>query len=103
MGIGERRLGAGWLDAFEQSGLGAAWAVREIPWILPLPFLGGPVDPRARIEALCASVHRLAKFEPSGIVCLTGSGVGVDRAREVVVDGLRTLAREAELAGVRIA
>ena len=97
------KLGDGSLAAFEQSGLGAASAVPEIPSILPLPFLGGPIDPRARIEALCASVHRLAKFEPSGIVCLTGSGIGVDRAREVVVDGLRTLAREAELAGVRIA
>ena len=48
-------------------------------------------------------MHRLAAFHPSGIVCLTGSGTGLADAREIVVDGLRTLAHEAELAGTRIA
>ena len=42
-------------------------------------------------------------FRPGGIVCLTGSGLGLDPddARAIVADGLRTLAAEAELAGVR--
>lgn len=58
----------------------------------------GPSDAQARIDAICASVHRLAPFEPSGIVCLTGPGDD----RDTVVEGLRTIAGEAERAGVRI-
>jgi sugar phosphate isomerase/epimerase len=110
IGIWELKLpGAGGdaeaLEALAASGLGAAAAVPAVPSILPLPLLGGPTDPSARIEALAASVHRLAAFAPEGIVCLTGSGLGLDpeRARQTVADGLATLAAEAELAGVRIA
>jgi len=58
----------------------------------------GPRDPQARIDAICASVHRLAPFRPSGIVCLTGPG----EDRDTVVEGLRVIAGEAERAGVRI-
>jgi sugar phosphate isomerase/epimerase len=78
--------------------------VPAIPSILPLPLLSGPDDPAERIEALCASVHRLAQFRPSGIVCLTGPAgtIDSDRAREIVVAGLRTVAEEAERAGVRV-
>jgi len=92
------------LELLEASGLASAAAVPNVPSILPLPLLGGPTDPAERLEALCASVHRLAPFGPSGIVCLTGTGAGRDPdvARATVVDGLRTLAREAESAGVRI-
>ncbi len=99
MGIWELKLDERSLETFEASGLGAASAVPEVPSILPLPLLGGPTDPQERLDALCASVHRLAAFRPSGIVCLTGSGTD----RDTVVDGLRTLAHEAELARVRIA
>ena len=86
------------LEALEASGLGRASAVPAIPSILPLPLMEGPNDPRERIDAICASVHRLAKFAPSGIVCLTGPGDD----RETVVDGLRTIGGEAQRAGVRI-
>jgi sugar phosphate isomerase/epimerase len=58
----------------------------------------GPSDPAERIEAICASVHRLAKFRPAGIVCLTGPG----NDRETVVAGLRTIGDEAQRAGVRV-
>jgi sugar phosphate isomerase/epimerase len=93
------------LDALERSGLESASAVPLVPSILPLPLLGGPTDPAARVDALCASVHRLAPFRPAGIVCLTGSGLGLDpdAARATVVEGLRTVGREAELAGVPLA
>ena len=93
------------LEAFERSGLEAGSAVPAIPSILPLPLLGGPVDPAERIELLGASIHRLAAFGAPGIVCLTGSGLGLDpdEARATVVDGLRALAVEAELAGTRLA
>jgi sugar phosphate isomerase/epimerase len=76
-----------------------------VPSPLPLPLLGGPTDPPERIDAICASIHRLAAFGAPGIVCLTGSGLGLDPdgAREIVVEALRAFAVEAELAGTRIA
>jgi len=83
---------------FESSGLGSAAAIPMIPSILPLPLMEGPTDPQARIDAISASVHRLAAFRPSGIVCLTGPG----EDRDTVVEGLRVIAREAERADVRI-
>jgi sugar phosphate isomerase/epimerase len=86
------------LEALEESGLGRASAVPAIPSILPLPLMEGPEDPRERIDAICASVHRLAKFSPAAVVCLTGPG----EDRDAVVDGLRTIGDEAERAGVRI-
>jgi sugar phosphate isomerase/epimerase len=88
-----------------ESGLGSASAVPAVPSILPLPLLPGPDDPRARIDAILASIHRLAVFEPTGVVCLTGPPGGRDpgAARAVVVDALREIAAEAERVGVRIA
>ena len=86
------------LEALEASGLGRASAVPAIPSILPLPLMEGPSDPIERIEAICASVHRLARFDPGGIVCLTGPGDD----RDTVVAGLRTIGDEAQRAGVRI-
>jgi sugar phosphate isomerase/epimerase len=86
------------LEALDESGLGRASAVPAIPSILPLPLMEGPEDPHERIDAICASVHRLAKFRPGGVVCLTGPGDD----RDTVVRGLRTIGDEAERAGVRI-
>ena len=92
------------LEQFESSRLESAAAVPAIPSILPLPLLGGPDDPAERIDAFCASLHRLAPFHPSGVVCLTGTGLGrdPDDARETVVAGLRTIAAEAESLGLKI-
>ncbi len=108
VGVWEMKLPGGGdaeaLELLEQSGLGRAAAVPAIPSVLPLPLLGGPDDPAERVDALCASVHRLAAFAPEAIVCLTGTGEGrdPDEARAIVVDGLRTVGAEAERAGVRI-
>ena len=85
-------------EQLEASGLGRAAAVPAVPSILPLPLMDGPADPSERIEAICASVHRLARFEPSSVVCLTGPGDD----RDTVVEGLRTIGDEAARAGVRI-
>jgi sugar phosphate isomerase/epimerase len=92
------------LEQLAESGLEPASAVPAVPSILPLPLLGGPDDPAERVEAICASLERLAPFGPSGIVCLTGTGEGrdPDDARATVVDGLRTVAREADRLGLRI-
>jgi sugar phosphate isomerase/epimerase len=69
-----------------------------VPSILPLELMEGPTDPQARIEAICGSLHRLAPFKPSGIVCLTGPGDD----RDTVVGGLRVIGDEAIRAGVRV-
>jgi sugar phosphate isomerase/epimerase len=84
------------------SGLEVTNCVAAIPSILPLPLMQGPADPKERVDALCASLHRLAAFEPQSVGFLTGSatGFGPERAREHVVDGLRTIAGEAQRAGV---
>lgn len=86
------------LEVLDTSELGRASAVPTIPSILPLPLMEGPADPHERIDAICASVHRLAKFAPSGVVCLTGPGDD----RDTVVTGLRKIGDEARRAGVRI-
>ena len=109
IGVWELKLGDATdeqaLEHLTASGLGSASAVPAVPSILPLPLLPGPEEPPQRIASLCASVHRLARFGPSAIVCLTGPAGGrdPDEARRIVVDGLRDVAREAESAGVRLA
>jgi sugar phosphate isomerase/epimerase len=92
------------LEQLEASGLGSAAAIPLVPSILPLPLMDGPSDPSRRIDAICASLHRLAPFRPSGVVCLTGPAqeLDADVARDVVVEGLRTIGDEAERAGVRV-
>jgi len=109
IGIWEMKLGEGpdtaALEQFAASGLGAASAVPAVPSVLPLPLLPGPDDPQERIDAVCASIHRLAAFGPTAIVCLTGPAGDrdPDEARATVVDGLRTIGAEAERAGMRMA
>jgi sugar phosphate isomerase/epimerase len=102
IGIWEIKLPEGGDDQaheqLEASGLGRAAAVPAVPSILPLPLMEGPADPSERIESICASVHRLAQFEPSSVVCLTGPGDD----RDTVVEGLRTIGDEAARVGVRI-
>jgi len=102
IGIWEIKLPEGGDDQaheqLEASGLGRAAAVPAVPSILPLPLMQGPADPRERIDAICASVYRLARFEPSSVVCLTGPGDD----RDTVVEGLRTIGDEAARAGMRI-
>jgi sugar phosphate isomerase/epimerase len=108
IGIWELKLPAGGdaeaLEHLHASGLGSAAAIPLTPSILPLPLMEGPSDPAERVDAICASLHRLAPFRPSGIVCLTGPAQELppDRAREIVVEGLRTIGDEAERAGVRV-
>src|SRR3954447_11206517 len=74
----------GALDAFARSGLEAASAVPLVPSILPLPRLGGPTDPAARVDCLFASIHRpppvppprRARVPPGGCRCPAGRGAG---------------------------
>jgi sugar phosphate isomerase/epimerase len=89
-----------------ETGLGAANCVPAVPSLLQLalPGMEGPADPGERVEALCASMARLARFEPASVVCLAGpagdrSG---DEARALVIEGLRQVAAAARAAGVRL-
>jgi sugar phosphate isomerase/epimerase len=89
-----------------KAGLGAAHCVPAIPSLLQLalPGMEGPADPAVRVEALCASMGRLARFEPACVVCLTGptGDRSEEEARAIVRDGLRQVAAAARVAGVRL-
>lgn len=98
IGIWEMKLDDASLDQFRAGGLGGASAVPAVPSIHPLPLLPGPDDPRERIDSLLRSLHVLAPFEPTAIVCLTGPG-----DRETVVAGLREVADEARTLGLTLA
>jgi sugar phosphate isomerase/epimerase len=85
------------LAALRESGLASTAAIPAVPSIAPLP-IPGPDDPAERVDAYCAGLRRLAPFEPTAVVLLTGPG-----EREVVVGGLRTIAAEARMLGLTIA
>jgi sugar phosphate isomerase/epimerase len=102
VGVWEMKLGEGPDDEaiglFRESGLGSATAVPVVPSILPLPLLPGPVSCRERVDSILRSLHRLAPFSPSAILCFTGPGAHADAVR-----GLREIAAEAESLGLRVA
>ncbi|HJU48727.1 MAG TPA: TIM barrel protein [Gaiellaceae bacterium] len=94
------------LALLRRHGLDVANCVPAVPSVLQLgiPGMEGPAGPEERIEAICASVRRLARYEPESVLCLTGprgtrSG---EEARQIVTDGLRRVAAVAAEAGVRL-
>src|SRR5690348_277344 len=104
VGIWELKLGEGpdddALAAFHDSGLRSATAVPSVPSIMPLPLLPGPADPRERVDSILRSLHRLAPFRPSAVLCFTGP---YRDERAEVVDALREIGGEAERLGLRLA
>jgi sugar phosphate isomerase/epimerase len=86
-----------------EAGLEVANCVPAVPSFFPLrlPGTGGPPDPQERIEAMCASVRRLARYKPESIVFFTGPG---DSPGEwnLVVEGLKKVAAAARRSRVRI-
>ena len=105
IGIWELKLGDGpddeALAAFERSGLRSTTAVPNVPSIMPLPLLPGPDDPPERVDSILRSLHRLAPFRPSAVLCFTGPHGDDERAQ--VVAALRELGDEAERLGLRLA
>ena len=105
IGIWELKLPEGGdaeaLELLEASGLESASAIpaRPVDPAAAAARRARPIRPSAS-RRYCASLHRLAPFRPAGVVCLTGTGAGrdPDDARATVVDGLRTIAAEAESA-----
>jgi sugar phosphate isomerase/epimerase len=75
-----------------------------VPSILPNAVIPGPADVDERIVSICASVGRLARYEPTSVLCLTGAAGGLDEpeARRLVVEGLKRIAAAAHDAGVRL-
>jgi sugar phosphate isomerase/epimerase len=106
IGIWEMKLpddDAANVELLRAIGLGVASCVPTIPSILPLgiPGMEGPVDPRERIDALCASMHRLAAYSPECALVLTGPAVD-SRSRDVAIAGIQEVARAAAAAGVHL-
>ena len=106
IGICEFKLGDDTADRarLRESGLVATHCIPAVPSILPLPLMEGPNEPGERVDAICASVRRLAAFDPVCCLCLTGPQGERDaaEARRVVVEGLRQIGEEAAHAGVRM-
>src|SRR3954468_18689485 len=97
IGVCELKLGDDSARQLRESGLRATHCIPSVPSILPLPLLEGPDDPAQRVEALCASVQRLAELDPVCVVFLTGPGDAVD----VVRGGIRAGAAAGEGGGGR--
>jgi sugar phosphate isomerase/epimerase len=106
IGIWEMKLGDDErdLEVVRGSGLRVTNCVPLVPSILPNAVIDGPDDVEERVDSMRASLHRLARFEPDCVLCLTGAAGGRDEseARGLVVDGLRRLAAAADDAGVRL-
>jgi sugar phosphate isomerase/epimerase len=94
------------LALLDEHGLAVANCVPTVPALLQLavPGLEGPASPDERIEAIAASVRRLAAYAPECVLCLSGpSGSRTEEeARAIVADGLRRIAAEARASGVRL-
>jgi sugar phosphate isomerase/epimerase len=93
-------------ELLREHGLRVGVCVPTVPSVLALaiPGMEGPSEPAARVDALCASVARLAVYEPECIACLSGPLAGRTEAEgtSVVLDGLRRAAAAAATAGTRI-
>ena len=78
IGIWEMKLGDddADLEALRASGLRATNCVPLVPSILPNAVIEGPDDVEERVESMCASLHRLARYEPDCVLCLTGPAGG---------------------------
>ena len=98
IGVWETKTDDGSLEEFHASGLGSATAVPAVPSVHPLPLLPGPDTVRERVDALLRSLEILAAYAPAAVLCFTGPG-----DRETAVRGVREVAREAELLGLRLA
>ena len=87
-------------------GLAVSNCVPTVPSILQLGIAGmeGPSDPGERIEALCASIRRLAAYAPECVFCLSGplGDRTADEGRAIVAAGLTRIAAAARASGVRL-
>ena len=105
IGIWEMKLGNDESDltALRESGLRATNCVPLVPSILPNTVIDGPDDVEERIEAICNSVRRFARYQPDCVLCLTGAAGdrSEEEARALVVSGLQRIAAVADETGIR--
>ena len=92
------------LEALQASGLEATLCCGTVPSVFADTFFTEPAAPDERVKAMCASIERLAKFEPVAFLCVTGDprSRDADEMRRMTVDGLRTVARFAADHGVTL-
>lgn len=94
------------VELLRSAGLSVSNCVPAVPSFLSLaiPGMEGPPDPEERLEAICASIRRLAAYEPECVLCLSGplGGRSESEGRAIVVDGVRRAAAAARDAGVRL-
>jgi sugar phosphate isomerase/epimerase len=90
--------------SLRESGLQATFCIPTVASVLPGPLTSGPIDPDERVEALCAGIRRLAKFQPLACLCLTGPAGTYSEAaaRRRIVEGLRRAAETAAQVGVKL-
>ncbi|WP_132975254.1 sugar phosphate isomerase/epimerase family protein [Pseudonocardia dioxanivorans] len=112
LGLDELKLGpevprSRALEEFLASGLQVTFATPSVWPILPSPLDGpeAPQDPKARVDAICASIEGLAAFSPAGIV--VGGGRSGDPERpagpiEPIANGLAQIADTAAEHGMRV-
>ena len=94
------------IELLRSNGLTVSNCVPTVPSFLPLaiPGMEGPTGTQTRVDAICASIRRLAAYEPECVVCLSGPLGGRSEAegRTIVVDSLRRAAAASTEAGVRL-
>jgi sugar phosphate isomerase/epimerase len=116
MSIDERKLvgpdgDEPYVRQLKESGLRAAVCATNTLYLLPMQQSTptrpdpGPMDTDARVEILCNGIRRLAAFAPDVVLSCTGpaADLGPERARSIVVEGLREAARVAAEVGTRLA
>ncbi|HLI15504.1 MAG TPA: sugar phosphate isomerase/epimerase family protein [Acidimicrobiales bacterium] len=90
--------------AVREAGLRATLCTGTVPSVYPDAYFTEPSEPAERVKAMCASIERLAAFDPVAVLCVTGDprGRDVEEMRRVTVEGLRTVARFAASLGITI-
>ena len=93
------------LARFKASGLEATYCVPATSTVLFGSLSRGSRDPETRIDEICDGVRMLAGFEPVCVACGPGPYAGrtPDEARQIVVAGLKKVARTAADLGITIA
>ena len=61
------------VDLLHSHGLTVSNCIPTVPSFLPLaiPGMEGPADPGVRLDAICASIRRLARYEPGCVLAPT--------------------------------
>jgi sugar phosphate isomerase/epimerase len=95
------------LALLAEHGLAVSNCVPIVPAVfqLGIPGMEGPEDVELRIESLCTSVRRLARYDPECVLCLSGplGERDVAAARGTLIDALDRIAASAREADVPFA